>query len=77
MTQRNWTVAEAKCKLEDIVDRAIDEGPQTIVRNGHAAVVIVGAEEWRRKTKRVGNLAEFFARSPLRRSKLKLRKKGI
>jgi hypothetical protein len=28
--------------------------------------VIVAAEEWERKTSRVGNLAEFFADSPLR-----------
>jgi hypothetical protein len=34
--------------------------------------VIVAAEEWERKTRRKGNLAEFFAASPLRRSGLKL-----
>jgi hypothetical protein len=32
--------------------------------------VIVAAEEWERKTKRTGNLAEFFAASPLRPSQL-------
>src|SRR5947199_296884 len=32
------------------------------------------AEEWERKTKRKGNLAEFFASSPLRGSKLRLRR---
>jgi hypothetical protein len=30
----------------------------------------VSAEEWERKTKRNGNLAEFFAASPLRDSGL-------
>jgi len=34
----------------------------------------VGAEEWQRKTERVGNLAEFFAESPLRESGLKIRR---
>jgi len=28
--------------------------------------VVVGADEWERKTRRVGSLAEFFASSPLR-----------
>ena len=32
------------------------------------AAVVVSAEEWARKTRRVGNLAEFFAASPLRGS---------
>ena len=32
--------------------------------------MIVAAEEWERKTKRIGNLTEFFAVSPLRASKL-------
>jgi len=27
---------------------------------------VVSAEEWQRKTRRPGNLAEFFAESPLR-----------
>jgi hypothetical protein len=31
----------------------------------------VSAEEWERKTRRAGNLAEFFAESPLRGSGLK------
>ena len=67
-----WTVAEAKAKLSEVIDQAISEGPQTITKHGHDAVVVVAAEEWQRKTKRVGNLAEFFANSPLRGSGMKV-----
>ena len=74
MSTQNWTVAEAKAKFSEIIERAMSEGPQTITRNGHTAAVVVGAEEWQRKTKRVGNLAEFFAASPLRGSGLKVRR---
>ena len=70
----NWTVAEAKAKFSEIIDRAMSEGPQTITRRGRTAAVVVGAEEWQRKTKRAGNLAEFFAGSPLRGSGLKIRR---
>ena len=69
-----WTVAEAKAKFSEVINRAMSEGPQTITRKGRTAVVLVGAEEWRRKTKRVGNLAEFFAACPLRGSGLKMRR---
>jgi prevent-host-death family protein len=70
-----WTVAEAKAKFSEVIDRARSEGPQTVTRNGRNAVVIVATEEWDRKTRRTGNLAEFFASSPLRGSGLKIRRR--
>jgi prevent-host-death family protein len=65
-----WTLASAKAHLSEVVNRALSEGPQTITRHGHKAVVVVSAEEWERKTKRKGSLVEFFANSPLRGSGL-------
>src|SRR6266849_6372893 len=72
MPKLQWTVAEAKAKFSDVLDRAHSRGPQAITRNGQLTAVIVSAEEWERKTRRVGNLAEFFAASPLRNSNLQL-----
>ena len=69
-----WTVAEAKAKFSEVIDKAKSHGPQTVTRNGRSAVVIVAAEEWERKTKRKGNLAEFFASSPLRGSGIKIKR---
>ena len=74
MSTQAWTVAEAKAHFSEVIDKAKSDGPQTITRNGRKAVVVVAAEEWERKTKRKGNLAEFFAASPLRGSKLKIRR---
>ena len=74
MGAQNWTVAEANANFREIIECPMSEGPQTITRNGRTAAVVVGAEEWQRKTKRAGNLAEFFAGSPLRRSNLKVRR---
>jgi prevent-host-death family protein len=74
MTAATWTVAEAKAKLSEVIERAQLGGPQTITKNGRTAVVVVDAREWQRKTKRKGNLAEFFAASPLRKSGLKVRR---
>lgn len=50
------------------------ERPQTITRNGRIAVIVASAEEWERKTHRAGNLATFFAESPLRRPDLDVRR---
>jgi prevent-host-death family protein len=68
MKANTWTVAEAQAELGKVIDRARSHGPQTIVRDGRKAAVVVSAEERKRKTEKVGNLAEFFAASPLRGS---------
>lgn len=70
-----WTVAEAKAKFSEVIERAKARGPQMVTRHGHAAVVIVSVDEWERRTKQQGNLAEFFASSPLRGSGLKMERK--
>ena len=72
MTAHAWTVAEAKAKFSEVIDKAKSDGPQTITRSGRTAVVVVAAEEWERKTKRKGSLADFFAASPLRNSGVKI-----
>ena len=70
MNSRRWTVAEARARFSELLDKAEAEGPQTITRNGLVTAVVVAAHEWERKTKRRGNLAEFFASSPLRGARL-------
>jgi prevent-host-death family protein len=73
MSTGTWTVAEAKAKFSHLVEQARSRGPQTITRNGRVAVVVVAADEWERKAKRTGNLAEFLLASPLRGSGAKVR----
>ena len=67
---KSWSVATAKAHLSEVIDRALTDGPQTITRRGRDAVVVVSADEWRRRTGRKGTLVEFFMNSPLRNSGL-------
>ncbi len=73
MSTHAWTVAEAKAKFSEVLDRAQSEGPQRITRHGRTTAMVVAANEWKRKTNRKGNLAEFFAASPLRGAGVKPR----
>jgi prevent-host-death family protein len=66
-----WTLAGAKARFSEVVDRA-QAGPQIITRNGKPSAVIVSAEEWARKTERKGTLAEFLLASPLRGAEIEL-----
>jgi prevent-host-death family protein len=74
MNIQTWTVAEAKAKFSELLDRAKSEGPQKITKHGRTTAVVVDAEEWKRKAERKGNLAEFLATSPLRGSGLRLKR---
>lgn len=67
-----WSVAQAKAKFSELLTFAESRGPQTITRNGKSAAVLVSIAEWTQKTTRSGNLAEFFASSPLPNSELQL-----
>ena len=65
-----WTVAQAKAKLSEVIDKARHKGPQLVTRNGKGAVVVVDAAEWERIQKRSkrGSFADFLLNSPLRGS---------
>jgi prevent-host-death family protein len=70
-----WTVAEAKARFSELIEQALFKGPQTITKHGRSAAVVVSAEEWERKSRRIGNLAEFFAASPLRGSGVQIKRR--
>jgi PHD/YefM family antitoxin component YafN of YafNO toxin-antitoxin module len=55
-----------------LLDQAISDGPQAITRRGREIAIVVSAEEWKKKSLRVGTLAEFLAASPLRNSELSI-----
>jgi prevent-host-death family protein len=74
VSTHTWTVAEAKAKFSEVINKAKSEGPQKITRHGRTTAVIVAAEVWERKAEREGNLAEFLTTSPMRLSGLKLRR---
>ncbi|MFZ5511453.1 MAG: type II toxin-antitoxin system Phd/YefM family antitoxin [Pseudomonadota bacterium] len=60
-----WALQDAKNHFSEVVDRALQDGPQTVTRHGREAVVIVSAEEFKRLTQPEESLADFFRRSPL------------
>ena len=65
-----WSVADAKARLSQLLDQAINDGPQAITKRGREVAIVVSVEEWHRKSSRTGSLAGFLAASPLRDSGL-------
>lgn len=64
--KETWTVANAKARFSELIDKAKSEGPQTVTRNGKPAAVLVSVEEWERRAGQKGTLLEFLQNSPLR-----------
>ena len=61
----HWQLQEAKNRLSEVVRKAREDGPQIITVHGTDAVVVVGADQYRKLSRRKGTLVEFFRRSPL------------
>lgn len=47
-----WQVQQAKQHFSEVVQRAIDEGPQVVTRHGREVAVIVSMDEYRRMRER-------------------------
>ena len=72
VSKGTWTVASAKARFSEVIDRARSDGPQTVTRNGKPAVVLVSADEWERRTVPKDNLYDFLRNSPLRGAEIDL-----
>ncbi len=59
-----WQLQEAKQKFSQVVQRAIDEGPQLVTRHGETVVVIVSADEFRRLSGSKLDFADFLVSGP-------------
>jgi antitoxin Phd len=47
-----WQVQEAKARFSELVQKAIEEGPQAVSRHGEEVVVVVSAAQFELMKKR-------------------------
>jgi len=62
---RTWRLRDAKNRFDEVVERALAEGAQTVTRRGRAAVVVVSMAEWRRLTRPRRSFKSFLMTAPL------------
>ena len=65
MHKDTWQLQEAKNRFSEVVNQALNEGPQTVTRRGEAVAVVLSKEDYQRLVKSKINLLEFFRQSPL------------
>ena len=59
-----WQVQEAKQRFSELVQRALDEGPQVVTRRGEDVVVVVSAKEYQSLTGNKPDFKEFLLSGP-------------
>ncbi|MBI3183066.1 MAG: type II toxin-antitoxin system Phd/YefM family antitoxin [Myxococcales bacterium] len=59
-----WQLQEAKQKFSEVVERALNDGPQIVTRRGEEVAVIMSMREYRRLRKRKRSFKEFLLRGP-------------
>lgn len=60
-----WQLQDAKNRFSEVVNRALDEGPQIITHRGKEVVVIISYDEFVELRQSQTSLVEFFRQSPL------------
>jgi antitoxin Phd len=59
-----WQLQDAKNRFSEVVNKALNDGPQVVTRHGTESVVIVSIEEFRRLSRPKTDLVSFFKQSP-------------
>jgi antitoxin Phd len=60
----SWQLQDAKARFSELVQKALDEGPQTITRRGKDSVVLVSGDEYRRLKRKGTDLVSFLRSAP-------------
>ena len=59
-----WQLQDAKAKFSELVQKALDEGPQTVTRHGKEAVVVLSVKDYARLRERKPSLKEVLMSGP-------------
>lgn len=60
-----WQLQEAKNKFSEVVEAAINDGPQVITKRGTDTAVVLSYTEYRKLLLTQKKLTDFFRESPL------------
>ena len=64
MALRQWKLQDAKNYFSEVVENAMQDGPQEITKHGKHAVVILSFDLYQKLTHPKENMTDFFKNSP-------------
>ena len=60
-----WQLQDAKNRFSEVVEEALQSGPQTVTRRGEPVVMVVAIDTWRRVSSPAPSLKAFLRSAPL------------
>ncbi len=66
MADGTWSVADAKARFSELIEKARTDGPQHVTRHGKDAVVVVSAAEWERTVRPQRSIVDVLLDPSLR-----------
>lgn len=69
---QSWQLQQAKNKLSQLIDAAVQVGPQIITRRGTEVVIVLSYAEYQKLVAAKPKLSDFFRNSPLAEANLDL-----
>ena len=59
-----WQLQDAKARFSELVQKAIEEGPQTVTRHGKEMIVVLSVKDYARLREREPSLKEVLMSGP-------------
>ncbi|OGJ91637.1 MAG: prevent-host-death protein [Candidatus Raymondbacteria bacterium RifOxyC12_full_50_8] len=60
-----WQLQEAKNKFSEVVEQALNNGPQQITRHGRKTAVVLSFGEYQKIRGQKGTITDFFRNCPV------------
>ncbi len=67
---KSWTISEARAHIADVVDAALEQGPQRIERRDSRPVVVVAEDVWQRLAAEYPSFGDIVLDAPIERDDL-------
>ncbi len=69
-----WQLQEAKAKFSEVINKAVQHGPQVITKNGVETALLISIDDYKKVNKKESKLSQFFRNSPLSNINLDLQR---
>ena len=63
--KQTWALNDAKNRFSEVVNHAIQDGPQVITYRGHETAILLSIHDYQELAAPDGDLVDFFRSSPL------------
>ena len=72
--KNTWQLQEAKARLSEVVNAAIQNGPQIITKHGVETALLISVADYKQVNKKPTKLSTFFRKSPICKMDLDLKR---